>query len=113
MGVINLTIKKGATWKQNLTYTDASGVIIDLSGYTARMQIRQTYQSAEVLAELTTENGGITITGGTGELDLLISATDTANLPPIVGLYDLEIILGSEVTRLIEGKVNITENITR
>lgn len=112
MATFGLTIKKGSTFKQNIIYTDNDGVIIPLTGYTARMQIRHSFQS-EVIHELTTENGGITITGPAGEIDLLISATDTDGFPPITGLYDLEIITGIEVDRIMEGVMNITENVTR
>ena len=112
MNVSNLTIHKGATFKQNILYQDSTGAAIPLTGYTARMQIRQSYQS-DVLQELTTENGGITITALTGSIDLLITATDTALLPALTGVYDLEIITGTDVTRLLEGKTIITENVTR
>jgi hypothetical protein len=112
MTSFNLTIKKGSTFKQNIAYTDSAGVIINLTGYTARMQIRASYQS-DIIHELTTENGGITITGVLGELDLLISATDTDTFDPITAIYDLEIISGVEVDRIMQGKVNITENVTR
>ena len=112
MTSFNLTIKKGSTFKQNIAYTDANGAIINLTGYTARMQIRASYKS-DIIHELTTENGGITITGVLGELDLLISATDTDTFDPITAIYDLEIISGVEVDRIMQGKVNITENVTR
>jgi hypothetical protein len=112
MAVEDLTIKKGATYKQNLVYKDNDDVIVDLTGVTARMQIRHTFKS-DVIHELTTENGGITITGAIGEIDLLILATVTDTFPAITGVYDLELILGTDVERALEGNIFITENTTR
>lgn len=112
MASFNLVIKKGSTFKKNITYTDSAGTAINLTGYTARMMVRQSFQS-EVIHTLTTENGGITITGVTGEIDLLITATDTDAFNPIIGVYDLEIISGAEVDRIMQGQVYITENVTR
>lgn len=44
---------------------DASDTPLDLSGYTARMQIRPSVGSATISDELTTENGRLSIEGGT------------------------------------------------
>lgn len=38
--------------------------VLDLTGCTARMQIRNKVSSPDILCELTTENGGIVIDGG-------------------------------------------------
>ncbi len=114
----DITIKKGATFRQNFISAesaDSDGNPVnpdDLSGYTARMQIRRTFGS-EVIVELTTENGGITITALTGNIDLLISATATALYREIRGVYDLELINGTEVVRFVQGNATITENVTR
>lgn len=108
----NITIEKGATYRENVQWLDDNGLPIDLTGYTARMQIRRTY-NATILVELTTENSGITITPLTGELDLFISANDTGLFSYGSFIYDLELINGSEVVRLIEGNVEVKENVTK
>jgi hypothetical protein len=49
----------------------------DLSSLTAKMYIR-TWDRATIIAELTTENGGITLNGGgDGSIDLYVSDEDT------------------------------------
>lgn len=109
----DINIYKGTTFKLNIAYTDSTSAIIDLTGYTARMQVRRTYGSA-IITELTTENGGIAITALTGGLDLLITATATTLLTAVSGRYDLEIISsGGEVTRILQGDARIIENVTR
>jgi hypothetical protein len=53
---------------------------VSLVGYTARMQVRSTLESAEALIELTTANGRIALGGSAGTITLTISATDTRSL---------------------------------
>jgi hypothetical protein len=38
--VYNTTIDQGADWYVNFTYQDSAGVAINLTGYTAAMQLR-------------------------------------------------------------------------
>lgn len=116
-GKVDLIIEQGSTFKHRLLVKQGSGAsapVLDLTGYTARMQIRQTRESQDVIASLTTENGGITITAADGQIDLTISAANTSVMNFASGVYDLEIISGSgEVTRLIQGKASLSYEVTR
>lgn len=87
---------------------------LDLTGFTARMHIRASVGSADVLLELSTENGGIAIDPATGTITLSISATDTAALTWRQGVYDLELTDGAGVvTRLARGRVAVCPEVTR
>lgn len=87
---------------------------VDLTGFTARMQIRETVDSATILATLTTENGGITLGGTAGTVTLLLSATATAAFTFGSAVYDLEIIsAGGIVTPLLSGAVTLVKEVTR
>jgi hypothetical protein len=109
----DLTIEQGATFSQLITYKD-NGVPVSLTGYTARMQVRATLESASTLVELTTANGRIALGGAAGTITLTISATDTAALTSGRGVYDLELVSGSGiVTRLLQGVATISRNVTR
>lgn len=110
--IFDVTIEQGATWTRTLTITD-DGTPRNLTGYTARMQIRRAAADASVLLELTTVNGRITITALTGTLILSLSATETAALSWTRGVYDLEIVAGSAVERLLEGAVTVSPEVTR
>lgn len=112
-GTYDFIIEQGSTFTRTITYTDSAGEAIDLTGYTARMQIRETKESNSVLAELTTENSGITIVGATGTITLLITAAVTAKMSFSKAYYDLELIDGAVVTRLIEGTVKNSRETTR
>ena len=61
---------QGATFSQVITYKNASNQPINLTGYTARMQVRESVESPIVLLNLSTENDGIAIDGAGGTLTL-------------------------------------------
>ena len=70
-------------------------------------------ESSEVLT-LTTANGRISLGGAAGTLTLEISATDTANLTPGDGVYDLELTdANGKVDRILEGTYSIRGNVSR
>jgi hypothetical protein len=81
------------------------------------MQIRPSVSDSQVLMELTSNglDGRIIITYPvTGTIDIVISATDTAAITWATGVYDLELVSsGGEVTRLIEGKIKVSKEVTR
>jgi len=109
----DLLIEQGATFSQVITYKE-SGVAVNLTGYTARMQVRATLESASTLVELTTANSRIALGGTAGTITLTISATDTEALTAGRGVYDLELVSGSGiVTRLLQGVATISRNVTR
>ncbi len=114
----DINIKQGATFSLIMTwYTDETQTTpVDLSGYTARMQIREFKESADVIVELTTGNGRITLGGALGTIALEISAEDTEDLvfpESLTGVYDLELVNGTTVTRLLEGTVYYNLEVTR
>jgi len=109
----DILIEQGATYSQVITYKEA-GVAVNLTGYTARMQVRATLESASTLVELTTANSRIALGGAAGTITLTIAAADTAALTSGRGVYDLELVSGSGiVTRLLQGVATISRNVTR
>lgn len=125
--VYPLKLDQGETFRLALVYAlpgdgpDAFPVPIDITGARAKMQVREKYGSP-VLAEATTENGGITIEGPDGRIELVLTDVQTDTMGVKVGstrprtsaLYDLELVLPSgDVKRVIEGMIEINPNITR
>jgi hypothetical protein len=113
-GVYDLRIEAGADFERTITWQSA-GVAVNLTGYTARLQIRAN-QDGEVLLALTTENGKIALGGAAGTIALTITAAETTTLSEalLTGIYDLELIAASgHVTRLLRGAVSIAPNVTR
>lgn len=104
----------------SLAYTDyvSGGVLeyyapVDLTGITAKMQLRDKITSETVILELTTENGGIVIDTVNYTITIIVSATATAELAFSSAVYSLELISGSTVTPFIQGTISLEKEITR
>lgn len=128
-GVYNLTIEQGSTFGRIFSLqqpdidNDPTGqtyINIQLTNFTARMQIRRTIDTAGSMIVLTTENGRMTINPNiindpTADNEVLISITaaDTALLNTD-GVYDLEIISPSGlVYKMVRGNVKLIHEVTR
>ena len=111
----DLVIEQGATFTQSFKWTDSNGAPIPISGYSARMQIRQNQSSPTALVSLTTSGGGIQIAGATGTVEIRIEASVTANLSFSSAVYDLELVApdGITVYRLVQGSVTLSKEVTR
>ena len=75
---LQLKIYQGATFRRRLRWLSPDKMPIDLTGCTARMQVREEVESTAALLELSTENGRIALGGTAGTVDLLIDAGTTA-----------------------------------
>lgn len=110
-GVYNLTIEQGATFKRTFFWRDENGNLINLSGYSARMKIKQDPTQTTSIISLT-DGAGITLGGAAGTIEVLIPDADTTGLVAGFYYYDLEVDSGAEVTRLLQGKVTVSPEIT-
>ena len=101
------------------TYT-SGGVVeynepIDLSTYTARMQIREKLDSPDVIYELTTENDGIVLntTDYTINLNIPASVTETFDFKKAV--YSIELVNAdnNSVVTFVQGTISLYNEVTR
>ncbi len=111
-GIYNFTLDQGSTWTLQIVYKDSNGNPINLTGYTAEMQVRRKFDSDTAVLTLSTSNGGITIVGATGTLNL-IATDEQAAIDPGLYVYDLELSTGGVRTRLIQGTVTVSGEVTR
>ena len=110
----NFIIDQGANWFVTFVYKDAAGTPINITGYTAALQIRDTYADSTTDLSLTSPSGGITITGATGTIAVTATAVQTAAIAAGNYVYDLEITsTGGIVTRLVQGKISVSPQVTR
>lgn len=85
---------------------------IDLSGYTARMSIKDKVGGTELI-RLDTTNSRIELNNTDKTITLTISATDTAAMAWSKGVYDLELVSAAGVvTALLAGRVTVTTEVT-
>lgn len=111
-GRYNIKFYRGTTLDILMKYT-IDNVPVDLAGYTAVMDVRPTPESAVLITQLTTENGGIILNQVTGQIEIFISATGTGDLPLGQFQYDLNITSDSGyVTKLIMGSFVVLDPVT-
>lgn len=85
---------------------------VDMSGYSARMAIKDKV-GGTVLLSLTTANNRIVLDNTAKTIRLVISATDTAAITWAKGVYDLEMVaITGEVTKLLSGAVSVAKEVT-
>ena len=123
-GVYNITIEQGTTFYRLLDVMEPTILDPDvyeafnLTGYTARMQIRRTVDNSTPMLSLTSptaSGNGITVMDGANNaISINITAATTATLLTS-GVYDLEIIKTSTgaVSRLIQGTITLSLEVTR
>lgn len=76
------------------------------------MQLRTSYEAPSAAISLT-QASGITLGGAAGTIVVALTDTQTSALPAGRYVYDLELVEGSKVTRLIEGVAICTPEVTR
>ena len=113
---VNLKIDQGSTFAKHVTWKAGNPAVpVDLTGCTARMQVREKIESPVKLLNLTTENGGIVLGGAAGTIDYCrLSDHETAAIIWLTGVYDLEIVFpDGTVQRKIAGNVTVSPEVTR
>lgn len=123
-GRYSFTIEQGTTLDFNVQYLDSNSTPVDLTDYSGRMQIRPTLTSNDVIITLSSsraEDGtGLNFSGSngttpptSGSIGVFISAASSSAFSFNEAVYDLEIYSGSIVTRILEGKVKLSKEVTR
>lgn len=106
----NLVVPQATTFNFEF-YVATNGVRWNLTNYTATMTIRPFIGATSTTLVATTQNGMITITGGTGTVNVNLTATQT-NIAPNSYVYDFVLYSGSTVIRLLEGKFVVAGGVT-
>lgn len=110
-GTYNISAFQGATFDLTATWS-IGGSAVDLTNYSAALQVRNTYDASTTVFSLT-NGSGITLGGTAGTIALAISAESMGSAQPGAYVYDLELDSGSEVTRLLQGQFSISPEVTR
>tara|TARA_R110002153_G_scaffold256892_2_gene415898 strand:- start:460 stop:861 length:402 start_codon:yes stop_codon:yes gene_type:complete len=125
-GRYSFTIEQGATLDFELAYKDSDNNPIDLTGYQGRMQLRPSVGSdikyITLSSSLDPDGTGLNFSGSdglnpptSGTIGIFISANSSSQLDFGEAIYDLELATGSLypiVTRLLEGQIQLSKNVT-
>lgn len=104
----NLVVDQGSTFSADLSLKDENGDPLLLSGYTANSQIRKWYTSLNPTATFTA-----TINTFSAVVTLSLTANQTSSITAGRYVYDVEISDGSSISRIVEGIVTVTPQVTR
>jgi len=110
---MDFTIETNADFAMVLTFSDDQGGVLDLTGYTAKMQLKMINANV-VVFELSDVNGRLILGGLNGTLTLTADKTDLLDLPDSIVEYDL--LLTDSVNyskRVLEGMVTLDNGVTK
>jgi hypothetical protein len=104
---------EGDTLEMSFTWKDSAGDVIDISAYTAAMDIKAS--SADVTSLLTLTNGsGITLAATSPNLLVTVTNVQTATLGKGKYVYDIELTEPSgKVNTLISGVIVLIRSVTQ
>jgi hypothetical protein len=99
------------------TYT-SGGVVefnqpIPLTGFAARMQIRESVDSTTVIHEATTQNNQIVLDDTNKTIQITLLANVTQNFNFATAVYSLELYNGNNVIPFINGNLTLVQEVTR
>ena len=119
-GIYNFTLEQGTTFIRIFNYKDANGNPIDLSESSVlRMQIRESIDSPTPITGGTFGKGsGFTVSTPVGapsssQFTLIIPASTSSAYNFDRAVYDIELVDNSITTRLIQGKIKLSKEVTR
>jgi len=114
-GLYDFTVKKGDTWAQVLTFRDGYQTPLNVTGCTARMDIKAAQTDSTSILSLTTAgtSANMTLGGALGTLTISVAASVTSAITNDTGLYDLQIASSTgATTTFLEGKVTFIDQYT-
>jgi hypothetical protein len=112
-GQKNFEVDQNATFSFIIEYKDNNGLPINLTGATAKMQVRDQKGGAKLAFSLTSPSGGITITPLLGKLTIKMTPTQTNKLFYPKSSYDVMITdSNSNKIKLLEGYMTLSRSVT-
>jgi hypothetical protein len=108
-GTYNFTLEQGATFNRILTLQENSSAM-NLTGYSVASKFRATHDSGTVVGTFT-----CTISdAANGKITMSMTNSTTSAIEEGIYVYDLEITSSAgSVTRVLQGKVTVTPEVTR
>lgn len=102
----NLVVDQGTTFASSIELLDQNDEAVDVTGYSARGQIRKHFSS--------TNSVSFTTGLSNGSLVISLTANQTANIISGRYVYDVELVDSTgTVIRILEGIVTVTPEVTR
>jgi hypothetical protein len=112
-GQKNFEVDQNATFTFIVEYKDNDGDPINLTGASAKLQVRDTKGGTKLAFTLTSPSGGITIDAPNGKLTVRMTPTQTNKLFYPKSSYDLMLTDSNSIkTKLLEGFLTLSRSVT-
>ena len=112
-GQKNWEVDQNATFSFIVDYKDPDGAAIDLTGASAKMQVRDTKGGSKLAFSLTSPSGGIIIDEALGKITIKMTPTQTNKLFYPKSSYDLMLTDSNlNKTKLLEGFITLSRSVT-
>jgi hypothetical protein len=109
----NFEVDQNTTFTFIVEYKDDNDLPIDLTGSTAKLQVRDTKGGTKLAFTLTSPSGGITIDGPNGKVTCKMTPTQTNKLFYPKSSYDLMVTdTNLNKIKLLEGFLTLSRSVT-
>lgn len=109
----NFTVDQNTTFTFEVVYKDSTQAPINLTGCSAKMQVRDTAGGSKLAFTLSSPSSGIIINGSAGKITVKMTPTQTNKLFYPKSSYDLMLTdTNSNKTKLIEGFITLSRSVT-
>jgi len=110
----NWEVDQNTTFTFTVEYIDSSGVPINITGSTAKMQVRESKGGSKLAFTLTSPSaGGITVDGLNGKLTMKMTPTQTNKLFYPKSSYDIMLTdTNLNKTKILEGFITLSRSVT-
>jgi hypothetical protein len=113
LSTYDISADQGSDLDTLITYTNDSAVLVNLTGYSARMQVRKFAGSSSSRLTLT-NSSGITLGGAAGTIRISVSAAALSQVPAGSYVYDIELVdTTSVVLKVISGQFEVNAEVTK
>lgn len=106
--VVNLVLDKGTSFQESFTVTNSDGSVYSLTNYSAAARIRKHPTATDYKSFQTS------ITVATGEIQISMASSITAQVNPGRNYYDVVITnsVTNKVTKVFEGTIMVRDTIS-
>jgi len=112
-GQKNFEVDQNATFSFVVEYKDDNGNAIDLTGASAKMQVRDVKGGTKLAVTLTSPSGGIVINGTLGKVTVTLTPTQTNKLFYPKSVYDIMVVdSNANKIKLLEGFLTLNRSVT-
>lgn len=110
MPYAELTVDQGTTFESTIDLVNDDGSPVNIASYLFSGQIRKSYYSSSTTAEFSIQ----IVDAANGEANIILTSETTASIKPGRYVYDIKMTdTQNTVTRIVEGILTVTPQVTR